>query len=82
MNSSFAIWYHPTTNQSTASQVKPSVKLHINLWINDHKERDIIDFGFMINSPHLISEFFFYIPSVITRENIELLIPLLTENHH
>lgn len=76
MNSSFAIWYEPKVGQGDP---KPNVDLHINLWIDEHKKDDIIDFGFMINNPTSINKFYFFIPFEIEGRNIELLTKLLVE---
>ncbi len=76
MNSSFAIWYEPKVGQGDP---KPNIDLHINLWIDEHKKDDIIDFGFMINQPTSISKFYFFIPFDIEKNNIELLTELLVE---
>ena len=75
MNSSFAIWY-----EKKEKKKPPSIKLHINLWINDHKGRDIIDFGMMVSNPKSIKKLFFYIPFNIEDKNIELLTQLLVDN--
>jgi len=76
MNSSFAIWYEPKETKSIA---KPNIDLHINLWIDEHKKDDVIDFGFMINQPTVINKFYFFIPFDIEKNNIELLTELLVE---
>ncbi|MEA3553370.1 MAG: hypothetical protein U9R39_03075 [Campylobacterota bacterium] len=60
MNSSFTIWYEKRDN--VGKSINPSLDLHINLWINDHKQRDIIDFGVMIKNPISIKKLLFYIP--------------------
>ncbi|MCX6053264.1 MAG: hypothetical protein NTZ60_12245 [Campylobacterales bacterium] len=76
MNSSFAIWHEPRVEHV---EQKPYIDLHINLWIDEHKKDDIIDFGFMINNPTSISKFYFFIPFEIESGNIELLTELLVE---
>lgn len=76
MNSSFAIWYKPKEGQV---EIKPNIDLHINLWIDEYKKDDVIDFGFMINQPKAINKFYFFIPFDIDDENIELLTKLLVE---
>ena len=55
MNSSFAIWCEPKEKQA---ELRPNIDLHINLWIDEHKKDDIIDFGFMINNPISINKFY------------------------
>lgn len=76
MNSSFAIWYYP---HNLEDGIKPNIDLHINLWINDHHHRNIIDFGFMINNPTKINKFNIFIPFKVEDKNIELLTNLLVD---
>lgn len=76
MDSSFTIWY----NKRAKDGDKPILKLHINLWVNDHKKRNIIDFGFMINNPKNIDELLFYVPFKVTNEDLENLSIKLANN--
>ena len=76
MNSSFAIWHEPKEEET---ELKPNIDLHINLWVDEHKKDDVIDFGFMINNPLSINKFYFFIPFDIESKNIELLTELLVE---
>ena len=76
MNSSFTIWYKGINTNSD----KPTLDLHINLWINNTDKRDSIDFGIMIKKPNLIKELYFYIPFNISENDINNLITLLSKD--
>ncbi len=75
MNSSFAIWYKPREE----SEKEPNIELHINLWVDEYKKENVIDFGFMINNPQSVGSFYFFIPFNIENKNIQLLTELLVK---
>ena len=69
MNSSFTLWYEKTKE----SEDIPSVDIHLNLWINNDKQDDSIDIGFMIKNPKLIKELYYIIPQENKNKKIRFL---------
>ena len=76
MNSSFTLWYQ----KAKESEDIPSVDIHLNLWINNDKQDDSIDIGFMIKNPKLIKELYLYVPFDIEETDINNLIRVLSDN--
>ena len=74
MNSSFTLWYE----KANESESIPSVEIHLNLWINDDKQDDSIDIGFMIKDPKLIKELYLYVPFNVIATDINNLIKVLS----
>jgi hypothetical protein len=66
MSSSFTIWY----KRKLGTTAKPSLELHINLWIHNKEDEDSIDFGLLISKPQVIEELYVYIPFLIEDKNI------------
>jgi len=66
MSSSFTIWY----KRKFDTTAKPSLELHINLWIHNKDDEDSIDFGLLISKPQVIEELYVYIPFLIEDKNI------------